>query len=582
MIESTIRTGRSLLEAARRVYDDRIAPLAARFRTFLAEQEDRIRRQWEESDYDVENPLHRLRGQFLLWFFSMAKRWRKSDKKLRSYYLPLSVALISVLLAKTFHSGGLAILIAGVIVSVRMGGLRSGLLTTLVTFVIVCLLTQSTWHGRGGVEIAVVLAAFLLTSILACTLIDSLEIARQEVDTSRIAAEAVARRFRFLAEATAMLETEYSYEAILMSVTKAIVPAYADWAMADVFREGQLRRTAIAHRDEAVAVLLRTAHRNRSLAMQSGHPLYEALFAREARIFTDVSDDILAPLRLDHQDAPGLKPRHLLFVPLTARNRLLGALTLVSTQLECPFSAMDLFAARDLALRVGTAMDNLQLYYGALDEAAENARREREAANQKSLLEMERSELVEINARLEIEATTDGLTGLLNHLNFKRALDREFLRSQRTGSKLSLALLDVDRFKSYNDTFGHPAGDEVLRQLAEVMTETTRGSDIVARYGGEEFVIVMPDTDLRGALETIERLRHAIEAQIWAHRPVTASFGIATLQPSTISPGDLVAAADDALYRSKQAGRNRITYSEPMQEAVVSQRSLATATAADP
>jgi diguanylate cyclase (GGDEF)-like protein len=429
------------------------------------------------------------------------------------------------------------------------------------------------WHNHGGSDVVVALAAFLGTSILICTFVDSLEMARQETDASRSTAEADARRFKFLAEASAMLESEYSYASILQSVTRAIVPAYADWAMADVFRDGHLRRIAIAHRDEAVAALLRNAQRNRSIALPPGHPLYDALFTREAKIFQDVTDEVLAPLRLDQQDASGLKPQHILFVPLTARNRLLGVLTLISTKPDCPFSAADLFAARDLALRVGTAMDNLQLYYGALDEAAENLRREREAASQKLQLEQERSELMQANARLEIEATTDGLTGLLNHLNFKRALDREFLRSQRSGSKLSIALLDVDRFKNYNDTFGHPAGDEVLRQLADVLTETTRGSDIVARYGGEEFVVVMPDTDLRGALETVERLRLAVEYHDWPHCLVTASFGIATLQPSTVSPGDLVAAADDALYRSKQAGRNRITHAELLPEAVISQRS---------
>jgi len=576
-----MRTCQSLIETAVRIHEYYVAPLWARFERSLAAREEQIRLQWQNSDYDAENPLHRLRGQFLLWAFSMAKRWRRSDKPLRSYYLPVALAVICLLLSRYFHGGSLVILLGGVVISVRTGGLRSGLLTTGITFLVLCVATRPMSHGHSGTDVAVALAAFLITSILACTLVDSLEMARQEADSGRTSADAVARRFRFLAEATAMLESEYSYEAILTSVTRAVVPAYADWAMADVFREGHLRRTAIAHRDEAIGALLRAAQRNRPLAMPAGHPLYEALFAREARIFTDVADDVLAPLRLDRQDAPGLEPRHLLFVPLTARNRLLGALTLVSTQEECPFTATDLFAARDLALRVGTAMDNLQLYYGALDEAAENARREREAANQKTLLEQERFELVQINARLEIEATIDGLTGLLNHLNFKRALEREFLRSQRTGSKLSVALLDVDRFKSYNDTFGHPAGDDVLRRLASVMTETTRGSDIVARYGGEEFVIVMPDTDLRGALETIERLRHAIEAQSWPHRSVTASFGIATMQPSTISPGDLVAAADEALYLSKQAGRNRITHAELMTEAVVTQRSFAATTTID-
>lgn len=560
---------RTLSEAVKHHYNLHITPLGKALQQAIDQRAADIQKRWEESEYDAENPIHRLRGQSLIWLFSMARRLRRRDVPLRAYYLPAGLAVGSLLLATIVSGAAIEILLAAVLISMRTGGLRSGLLTTLICFVGIAIAMRPALHTATGGAVVAALLGFVVVSIIVCILIDSLEMARQDCDARRIAAESVAKRFRFLAEATAMLESEYTYEGILTSVTRAIVPACAQWATADIFRDGQLRRMALSHQDESICALLRSAQRSRTLSIPPDHSLYEALHTRQARVFADVTGETLAPLRLDGQDAAGLKPEHILFIPITARNRLLGALTLISTVHDAPFSATDLFVMRDLALRVGAAMDNLQLYYGALDEAAENARREREAADQKVLLERQRTELVAINERLAVEAKTDGLTGLLNHLTFRRCLDQEFLRAQRTGSALSLAILDVDRFKTYNDTFGHPAGDEVLKRLSEIMQETTRNSDLVARYGGEEFVVVMPYTDIRGAMETMERLRHAVEMSPWPNCPITASFGIATFTRDMQVPRDLVAAADEALYRSKQEGRNRITHSGERIEAVV-------------
>ncbi len=532
---------------------------------------DEVRTRWEEGEYQPENPLHRLRAQVYIWLFSMGRRWR-SHFPLRLWLLPIGAALVSLILAKFLHSASVQLFFAAVLISVRAGGLRSGLLTTLICFGTVALITRGSFHTSAGPVVVVALVSFLFVAILACLLVDSLENARQEVEAQRDSAAVDARRFRFLAEATAMLESEYTYEGVLQAVTRAIVPACAQWATAEVYRDGQLYRTALSHQDDAFKALLAAAQRNRPIPLPVGHPLYEALLSRNARILPNVSDTDLAVLRLDHQEAPGLKPAHLLFIPLCARHRLLGALTLISTRPDQPFTGADLYAARDLGLRVGTALDNLRHYYSALDEAAEIACREKAISSQKNLLEQERSELEAANARLEIEATTDGLTGLLNHLTFKRSLDQEFLRARGSGAPLSVALLDVDRFKSYNDTFGHPAGDGVLQRMAAIMQAATRSTDIVARYGGEEFVIVMPNTDARGALETMDRLRRAIESTAWPKCPVTASLGIATLSANTIAPRDLIAAADEALYRSKQAGRNRISHADILQEAVVFNR----------
>ena len=120
-------------------------------------------------------------------------------------------------------------------------------------------------------------------------------------------------------------------------------------------------------------------------------------------------------------------------------------------------------------------------------------------------------------------------------------------------------MLDIDHFKQYNDTFGHPAGDEVLQVVGPTLRAILRGHDVVARYGGEEFVVLLPATDSDEALEVAERLRSAIADRPWPHRPVTASLGVATSDPDTPDAAALVDHADRALYHSKQAGRNRCT-----------------------
>ena len=181
---------------------------------------------------------------------------------------------------------------------------------------------------------------------------------------------------------------------------------------------------------------------------------------------------------------------------------------------------------------------------------------------QKRTLERTNMSLEIANSALESLATLDGLTGLKNHRVFQEKLESEVKRAQRHGLPLSLVLLDVDRFKQYNDTFGHPAGDEVLRVVGRLLQEGGRETDYAARYGGEEFALILPDTDRAGAHVVAERLRAAIEAEPWPCRAVTASFGLSTLTPTMADRAALVAAADQALYASKSGGRNRATHAD--------------------
>lgn len=159
--------------------------------------------------------------------------------------------------------------------------------------------------------------------------------------------------------------------------------------------------------------------------------------------------------------------------------------------------------------------------------------RELTADQQEALRALSRQVMAQLELRrtlaeLRRQSTTDSLTGTMNRRAFETRLDEEYDRAVRYRSPLSLALLDVDDFKAYNDSFGHPEGDEVLRTLARVMTEQCRSSDLIARYGGEEFVVILPNTARDDALVLAERYRRAIEQHGWERRAITISLGVST------------------------------------------------------
>ena len=168
------------------------------------------------------------------------------------------------------------------------------------------------------------------------------------------------------------------------------------------------------------------------------------------------------------------------------------------------------------------------------------------------------------NARLEALAHTDPLTQVLNRRALTLRLTAELERSRRYDSLLSLLLIDIDHFKRINDTHGHLVGDDVLREVARLLTSAVRSVDLVARYGGEEFVIVLPETGIDGARIFAERVREAIAEQGFAGSggrtlQLTVSIGVATFPgPGLEMVEELFARADEALYRSKAEGRNRV------------------------
>ena len=180
-------------------------------------------------------------------------------------------------------------------------------------------------------------------------------------------------------------------------------------------------------------------------------------------------------------------------------------------------------------------------------------------------------QLLETNLVLQRLMRSDGLTGLANRRHFDDCLSSEWARALREQSELSVLMIDVDYFKSFNDCYGHVAGDEALRQIATCMSEIcSRSSDLAARYGGEEFVMILPGTSRGGARLLAEKVRLSVQALAIAHEQptpgsvVSISIGIATLTPrADLTATYLVELADRGLYLAKQNGRNQVGVAEP-------------------
>lgn len=190
--------------------------------------------------------------------------------------------------------------------------------------------------------------------------------------------------------------------------------------------------------------------------------------------------------------------------------------------------------------------------------------------NRKTILEKNEqlrrinAKLQEVNQKLEAISNTDSLTGVINRLKFEKVITDEWNRCRRHAIPLSLIMVDMDFFKEYNDNYGHPAGDNCLKQIAGVLTVCAkRSSDKVARYGGDEFAVLLPHTDRESAIKLAEQMRNAVEEKKTPHQRsgvsdhVTISLGINTVVPSDdLSIGEFIRNADKALYKAKET-RNR-------------------------
>jgi diguanylate cyclase (GGDEF)-like protein len=221
----------------------------------------------------------------------------------------------------------------------------------------------------------------------------------------------------------------------------------------------------------------------------------------------------------------------LLAVPLRARARTLGALVLTAER-----GAFDAAAFRVLGILANQAAAALAT--------------------------------IQLLDRIKDLAIRDALTGLYNRRAFDDLLQQALAQQDRQGGSLSLLLFDIDHFKRLNDTYGHPTGDAALKNVAQVLTRHLRKGDQAARYGGEEFVVILPGTEIQGALLLAERIRKALETHRFvfegARVSCTASFGVATWSRGAGSAEQLLTATDKALYAAKEGGRNRVVQADPL------------------
>ena len=224
--------------------------------------------------------------------------------------------------------------------------------------------------------------------------------------------------------------------------------------------------------------------------------------------------------------------KSILAVPLMLRGKLIGILMVTDKMTGEPFSAEDEDLLLNASFHMALAIEKLWFY-----------------------------------DKLQQLANLDGLTGLYNHRAFQDRLDEEIERARRGGHSLALLMLDIDLFKVFNDTYGHLAGDRILKEVSKIIRASIRKMDIPARYGGEEFAVILPESTLQGAFLVAERIRQEVaEKRIdfdGKKIGVTISIGIALYPEDGKDKKSLIASADLALYHAKRSGRNRVcTYSE--------------------
>ncbi|MBL7085039.1 MAG: sensor domain-containing diguanylate cyclase [Candidatus Omnitrophica bacterium] len=223
-----------------------------------------------------------------------------------------------------------------------------------------------------------------------------------------------------------------------------------------------------------------------------------------------------------------LKTKHFVAVPLKAKDKAIGVILVDNIFTNEPITKDDIRILTMFANQAGLAIENSHLY-----------------------------------ERTVSLSHSDSLTNLINHGRFQYLLSREFKQAAKLKKPLSLVMIDIDYFKNFNDSLGHPAGDKVLISIAKILKKTCRSTDIVARYGGEEFVVVLSETNKESAWGMAERLREAIEQfefpgeKVQPNKNLTISLGLVSFPEDAKNKNELIAKADSALYQAKKAGRNR-------------------------
>jgi len=220
--------------------------------------------------------------------------------------------------------------------------------------------------------------------------------------------------------------------------------------------------------------------------------------------------------------------------PLVCQDRVVGVLNLADKVDSDRFNSEDIALIELFSQLVGASIGNIKLF-----------------------------------EKIQHQATTDGLTGLANHKTFYEILEKELWRSRRYGGQISLIMIDVDNLKKINDTYGHRAGDKVIREISRKIKECIRQIDTAARYGGDEFAVILPNTQLADATIVAERMVEAVahSPAIWKKDqiPLSISVGLGQYEADT-NPEDITSGSDKALYTAKKAGKNTVRIFEPSQK----------------
>ncbi|MEQ8223976.1 MAG: sensor domain-containing diguanylate cyclase, partial [Candidatus Eremiobacterota bacterium] len=235
---------------------------------------------------------------------------------------------------------------------------------------------------------------------------------------------------------------------------------------------------------------------------------------------------IIADTEVEKNPPPMIRyERSEMAVPLTSKDECIGVIY-VGQQKANAFSHDDLNLLSTLANQTSIAVTNAKLY-----EKTHNM------------------------------ATTDGLTGLYTHRYFQEKLEEEVQKAQRYQTHMAMLMVDTDHFKQYNDTYGHPDGDMLLKEICKLLKSYVRDTDIVCRYGGDEFTLILVEADKKTAINTAERIRQAIQLRLNQRDvKITASIGVASYPEDATNKTALMAQADASVYKAKHGGRNRVCY----------------------
>ncbi len=293
----------------------------------------------------------------------------------------------------------------------------------------------------------------------------------------------------------------------------------------------------------------------------------EVIADKKPLVILDALDDVSFS---DSSSVTELELRSVMCVPLTTYRQTLGVIYVENRSQADVFEDSDLDPLTYFSDQAAVLIENALLNE---DLEAQVSARTTELSEANGLLTQEVSErtqaenaLQKANLELQRLAVLDDMTQIANRRRFDEYLHNEWTRLTREKAPLSLIMGDIDYFKPYNDTYGHPAGDQTLKQIARAISRAVkRPGDLVARYGGEEFSVVLPTTDIDGAMKVANRIQVEIQNLSISHARsevgefVTLSLGVSTIRPKLeSSPDELVAAADEALYEAKAQGRNRI------------------------